>query len=216
LQVIAIIIAALALLISAITAWLTLLMRGTIKMTRPSVIYFGPDGGPKAGSEQKVYLRTLLFSTSKRGRVIEAMYVALRRNESKRNFNIWVYGDERLVRGSGLFVDESGIAVSHHFLAPTDNNHFKFSEGTYHLEVFVKLLGDKETLLLFSQELIVDHIAATALANEDCGLYFDWGPDARRYIPHLDKRRRPFSPDDFLEALAMGRALPNKSTPSDI
>ncbi len=209
-QTLAVTISALALTISAITAWLTLFRRGTVKMTRPSVIYFGPDGGPVAGREQKVYLRTLLFSTSKRGRVIEAMYVALRRNESKQNFNIWVYGDERLVRGSGLFIGESGIAVSHHFLSPTDNNQFKFSEGAYHVEIFVKLLGDKETLRLFSQELIVNNAAATALANEDCGLYFDWGPDAKRYIPHIDKKRRPFSPDDFLEALAMGRVVPNK------
>jgi hypothetical protein len=211
-QALAITISALALSVSAITAWLTLFRRGTVKMTRPSVIYFGPDGGPKLDREQKVYLRTLLFSTSRRGRIIEAMYVSLQRNESRQNFSIWVYGDERLVRGSGLYVGESGVAVSHHFMAPKDIRPFGFSEGTYHIEVFVKLLGDSETLQLFSEQLVVDGTAANAIANEDCGLYFDWGPDAGRYIPHIDKKRAPFSPEDFLKALAMGRTAPAQQT----
>jgi len=215
LQVLAITIAALALTVSAVTAWLTLFRRGTVKMTRPSVIYFGPDGGPKLGREQKVYLRTLLFSTSKRGCIIEAMYISLRRNESKQNFSIWVYGEERLVRGSGLYVGESGITVSHHFLAPKDTNSFGFSEGTYHIEVFVKLLGDQQTLRLFSEQLSVDGKAANAIANEDCGLYFDWGPDAGKYVPHIDKKRASLSPEEFVEALAMGRAVPTQQS-SDI
>ncbi|HEV3510866.1 MAG TPA: hypothetical protein VGS05_04120 [Candidatus Sulfotelmatobacter sp.] len=36
----------LALSVSAITAWLTLFRRGTIKITQPTVIYFGPDSVP--------------------------------------------------------------------------------------------------------------------------------------------------------------------------
>ena len=104
-------ISVLALCVSAVTAWLTLFRRGTVKMTQPTVIYFGPDS-PRSRDEvplPKVYLRTLLFATSKRGRVVESMHIALSRNETNQNFNIWVYGDERLVRGSGLFVGETGI-----------------------------------------------------------------------------------------------------------
>src|SRR6267154_2543605 len=83
-------ISVLALSISAVTAWLTLFRRGTVKMTQPTVIFFGPDS-PRSRDEPpspKVYLRTLLFSTSKRGRVIESMHVALSRNETHQNFNI--------------------------------------------------------------------------------------------------------------------------------
>ncbi len=90
----------LALAVSSVTAWLTLFRRGTVKMTQPTVIYFGPDT-PRSRDETplpKVYLRTLLFATSKRGRVVESMHVALSRNETHQNFNIWVYGDERLLR----------------------------------------------------------------------------------------------------------------------
>ena len=94
-------ISAISLAISSVTAWLTLFRRGTVKMTQPTVIFFGPDT-PRSREDAalpKVYLRTLLFSTSKRGRVIESMHVALRRNETHQNFNIWVYGErEKLVR----------------------------------------------------------------------------------------------------------------------
>ena len=88
----------LALAISAVTSWLTLFRRGTVKMTQPTVIFFGPD----SERSSKVFLRTLLVSTSKRGRVIESMHIALSRNETHQNFNIWVYGDDKLVRGSGV------------------------------------------------------------------------------------------------------------------
>ena len=52
-------IAILALAVSTVTAWMTLFRRGRISMTRPAVIYFGPDGSrystePK---HQKVFFR---------------------------------------------------------------------------------------------------------------------------------------------------------------
>ena len=106
-------------------------------MTQPTAIFFGPDS-PRSRDDillPKVYLRTLLFSTSKRGRVIESMHVTLSRNETHQNFNIWVYGEDNLVRGSGLFVGETGIAANHHFLTPKDGSYFRFTEGRYRLEV---------------------------------------------------------------------------------
>lgn len=49
-----------ALVVSVTTAWLTLFRRGTIRMTQPTLVYFGPDG---LGGGPKVFLRTLLYST---------------------------------------------------------------------------------------------------------------------------------------------------------
>jgi hypothetical protein len=181
---------ALALMISATTAWLTLFRRGNVKMTQPTVIYFGPDGrnNRRESATPKVFLRTLLFATSKRGRIIESMHVKLARNEAQQNFNIWVYGDDHLVRGSGLFVGENGIAANHHFLMPRDDTSFRFLAGKYKLEVFARLLGDREQTRLWSQELDVSDDAARELQEPIAGLYFDWGPDAARYMPHIDSR----------------------------
>jgi hypothetical protein len=205
-------ISVLALSVSAVTAWLTLFRRGTVKMTQPTVIYFGPDY-PHSRDEAalpKVFLRTLLFATSKRGRVVESMHIALSRNETHQNFSIWVYGDERLVRGSGLFVSEAGISTSHHFLVPRDGSSFHFSEGRYRMEVFAQLLGDREKMLLFSQVLEISREIAAQLADADCGLYFDWGPDSSRYFPHVDKRP-PLPNEDFLELLNLTRRSKSRS-----
>lgn len=81
-----VIISVLALVVSATTAWLTLFRRGTVRMTQPTMIFFGPDT-PRSPDDlplPKVFLRTLLFSTSKRGRIVESMHVSLARNETLR------------------------------------------------------------------------------------------------------------------------------------
>jgi hypothetical protein len=133
------------------------------------------------------------------------MHVALSRNETHQNFNIWVYGEEKLVRGSGLFVGETGVAANHHFLAPHDGSAFMFTEGHYKLEVFSRLLGDRTQTLLFSQNLEISRDIASALAKPRAGLFFDWGPDSSRYLPHVDER--PPSPDteQFLEIFGLKR-----------
>ena len=192
---VALTVSVLALAVSATTAWLTLLRRGVIRMTQPTVIFFGPDTPRTEGRRviPKIYLRTLLFATSKRGRIIESMHVSLERSETRQNFSVWVHGDEKLVRGSGLFVGETGVAANHHFLAPDDGNSFKFLAGHYRLNVYALLLGDKTHTKLFSQELEITPNAATQLEQPGVGLYFDWGPDSSRYLPHIE--HRPPSPD---------------------
>src|SRR5438105_4780334 len=166
-------ISVLALCMSATTAWLTLFRRGTVKMTQPTVIFFGPDS-PRSHDDApspKIYLRFLLFSTSKRGRIIESMHVGLSRNETLQNFNIWVYGNEKLVRGSGLFVGETGVAANHHFLAPKDGSSFCFTEGMYRLNVFARLLGDRNRKLLFTQTLEITREVALSLEDPHTGVY---------------------------------------------
>ena len=145
-------------------------------MTRPSVFYFGPDGGTREPEHPKVYLRSLLFATAKRGRVIEAMYVTLRHSKTRQNFSIWVHGDSRLDRGSGLYVGEEGVPAGHHFLLPRDSKSFTFTEGKYVLEVFAQIVGNRLTSRLFTQELEIDHIAAEAMKQSANGIYFDWEP----------------------------------------
>ena len=181
-------ISVLALVVSSATAWLTLFRRGTVKVTQPTVIYFGPDTGHWKGKRAppKVYLRSLLFATSKRGRIIQSMHVSLTRNEARQTFNIWVYGESKLVRGSGLFVGETGVAANHHFLASPDGTAFAFIEGSYHLELFAQLLGDRAPKKLLSQRLDVGRDLAMALTEPRAGLYFDWGPNSGRYLPHIE------------------------------
>lgn len=184
-------IAALSLAVSTTTAWLTLLRRGTIKMTQPTQVFFGPSEARNVGEAPlpKVYLRTLLFATSKRGRVVENMYVVLIRDDAVRHhFNIWVYGERhQLVRGSGLFVGEVGIAANHHFLSAPDRSQFSFLAGRYRLQVFARLLGDHRDKELFAQELDISPDLAASLGESDTGVYFDWAPDSASYEPYVDR-----------------------------
>jgi hypothetical protein len=194
-----------ALAISLVTAWLTLFRRGTLRMTQPTVIYLGPDAlrNQEVVAPPKVYIRTLLFSTAKRGRVVESMHVCVARNETRQNFNIWVHGDDKLVRGSGLFVGETGVSANHHFLTPKDGGDFRFTQGVYTLTVHAKLLGDNKSQCLFSQSLEISREHAAELQEPGAGLYFDWGPDSGRYIPHVEKRAPSPEVDDILKIIAI-------------
>jgi hypothetical protein len=185
-EIVSIVISFLALFVSAIVAWLTLFRSGNVRMTQPTIVFFGPDG---PGGRPKVFLRTLLYSTSKRGKIVENMFIRLRRGESLQNFNIWVYGDNpsALTRGSGLFVGENGVSCNHHFLLPMDGTNFEFFQGKYILETYVSLVG-KNPLLLNTIILVVSDQQATAMKNRGIGLYFDWGSDSRHYDSHLDER----------------------------
>jgi hypothetical protein len=196
-SLIALIVAVASFAVSAIHVWWTVWRTGTVKMTQPTVIYLGPEspGAPPQHTTAKVYLRTLLFSTSKRGRIIQNMFVSLSRNESSQYFSIWVYGHrEQIVRGSGLFVGETGVEANHHFLPHDDARDFRFTSGTYRLDVYAVLLGSKQRELLFSQKLDISKELAKELEDPWCGLYFDWGSDSQRYIPHVDKKSPPVPP----------------------
>ena len=190
-----ILISCLAVAISAGTAWLTFFRRGTVRMTKPTVVYFGPDGG--GHGEPKVYIRALLYSTgtSNRGRIIESMFVRLRRGESSQTFNVWTHGEGTLVRGSGLFVGPTGVALNHHFLPPEDGTQYVFMSGEYVMEVHASLVGAQRNLCLASLRLTLSEQHARAMVGIDSGAYFDWGPDSNRYHPHV----RQGQVDAFLE-----------------
>jgi hypothetical protein len=181
--VFSIIISSLALLISGITFWLTYLRKGTVKMTQPTTIYLGNDG--VNFKLPKVYLRTLLYSTSKKGRVIESFYVKLRRGESSQNFNVWVYGNDKLYRGSGLFVGQEGLTFYHHFLLPKDGTNYQFLPGDYILEVYCKMVDCKKQKMLTSINLSLNDNESRELQDISKGLYFDWGPDSNNYSKQI-------------------------------
>ena len=184
---ISILISILALSVSGLTAWRTLFKRGKLLMTQPTSIFFGPDGGFFESTINKVYLRTLLYSSSRKGQVVESMHVTLERGETKQNFSIWVHGQKGdIARGSGLFVTHEGVTLDHHFLLPPDGSDFKFLAGDYKLKVFAKLVNSSEPIQLYAIPLVVMQSQAENLKQKNAGLYFDWGPDQRKYYSHID------------------------------
>ncbi len=188
-ELISIVISLVALIVSIITAWLTLFQKGELRMTQPTVIFFGPDSGrPDRKPRSKVFLRTLLYSTAHQGQIVESLHVNLQRSESKQNFSIWVYGDDRLARGSGLFVPAEGIVCNHHFLLPEDTTDFRFVAGDYVLRVYAKKVGSATPKELATIRLHISESNAKALKDQDAGIYFDWGPDQQAYQTYIDTR----------------------------
>ena len=169
--------------ISLLTFWLTRMKKGKVKMTRPTVIFFGPDGGGE--KHNKIFIRTLLYSSSYRGKYIQNMFVRLQRGESVQNFNVWVYDDNGLVRGSGLFINESGIACNHHFLLPKDGNNYPFLSGDYLLQVYVETVDEKPRKI-FEQKLHLTKEQQEDMHTKNGGTYFDWAPNTQDYFSHVD------------------------------
>lgn len=180
---ITLIISLLALTISGLTFWLTRINSGVVKMTRPTLIFFGPDG---AGAEhKKVFIRTLLYSTSDKGKYVQNMFIRLQRGESVQNFNVWVYDNNGLVRGSGLFVNKNGIACNHHFLMPKDRTIYDFLSGEYLLQVFVESV-DENPKMIFEQKLTLTKNQEDEMKSKSAGTYFDWAPYTQNYFSHID------------------------------
>lgn len=183
----AIIISGCSLAISAVVAYLTLFRKGEVKMTQPTTIYFGADGGNRSTMSlaPKVYLRTLLYSTAKRGNVISSLHVRLTRGETTQTFNIWVYGEEKLTRGSGLFVGEQGVVLNHHFMPPDDGTAFKFLPGSYTLELFAAQVDHPKPRLLWSVNLDLSQNLSGKMGSVLAGgTFFDWQPNSGSYHAH--------------------------------
>jgi len=171
-------------------------------MTQPTVVFFGPDGGRRDGEKPrlKVFVRTLLYSTARRGQIVESMHINLQRAESKQNFSIWVYGDDRLARGSGLYVGPDGVACNHHFLLPEDGAGFRLLPGRFIVRIYAKRVRDRRPRELSQFSFVISDSQAQELENEDAGIYFDWGPDQQAYHAHVEIRKPKPIPPWLLEA----------------
>lgn len=217
LYVLSLVFSCLALLVSGVTAWLSFFRKGKLLMSQPTVIFFGPDGSRFDSGKNKVYLRTLLYSSAKRGQVVESIHVSVQRHESKQNFNIWVYGEKgELKRGSGLYVPQEGVTFDHHFMLPADGANFTFLAGPYKLKVFAKIVGNSTPVILSEINLVVSEPQAEKLSLPNSGLYFDWGPDQQAYQAHIDvKPEKEADLDKLLEIMANKSMQPTAKASAD-
>lgn len=193
---ISIVISLIALTISGLTFWLTRMKRGVVKMTRPTIVFFGPDGGGQR--HNKVYIRTLLYSTADKGQYIQNMFIRLQRGESVQNFNVWVYGDKQLSRGSGLFISKNGLACNHHFLLPKDGNNYSFLSGEYLLQVYIETVNQSQ-IKIFEQKLHLTKEQEKEMLDKRAGLFFDWAPNTQNYSSHIDIK--PLTEKDVADLL---------------
>ena len=186
----AIILASISLLFSIAALWATSFRRGRLRMTPPSVVYFGPDGGRSLGKPlpEKVFFRALLWSEGARGQVVQQLFISLRRGDANIGFSIWTYGDERQVRGSGFFIPPTGIATNHHFLRQKSQGDGRvFLAGDYTLEVWATTLNNVRTML-WRGSFKIDATQANKAADNQRGVYFDLVPTTGNYEAHIGEK----------------------------
>lgn len=181
-----VVISLMALIVSACTMYFAWLRRGRLAMTKPALVFFGYDAVPR--SIPKIFLRTLLYSTAPQGKMIEGMYVKLRRGDVERTFGFWGYGEAtKLSPGSGLYVSQAGVAANHHFVLSVHQPHYEFAAGEYIVRVYARQVGEHEPVLLTEIRLVLDERHAAALSNKS-GVLFELEPDTQAYAGHPSER----------------------------
>lgn len=164
-------ISVLSLAISLGTFWLAFIDRGRLKMTKPTIVFFGFDTVPKV--TPKVFLRTLLYSTATRGQVVDGMYVRVRHADDERIFSFWSYGEtEKLSPGSGLYVSRAGMAANHHFVLSVHEPTYQFRPGPYEIDVLADVVGRRESVKLATIKLMLSEEFAAALGRQE-GVLFE-------------------------------------------
>lgn len=171
-----------SLIISGLTFWLTRVKRGSLKMTRPSIICFL---GQNVSDEPKILIRTLIYATADQGQYIQNMFVKIYQDETIRDFNVWAYDNNGLVRGSGLFISKAGVSLYHHFLLPR-NEQWNFDAGEYKIEVYAETV-DNATKKIFEQTLSLTIEQSKGIQGGKA-VYFDWAPNTEEYMAHLENR----------------------------
>ena len=166
--------------------YFTWLRRGRLRMTKPAVVFLGFDAVPKHTA--KIFLRTLLYSTAVKGKVIESMHAKLLRDGTEQTFSFWGYGEtDKLTPGSGLYVGQAGVTVNHHFVLSVHKSAYEFVAGNYTIEVFAQLVGRSTPIQLSRISLVVDHPQATALLARN-GVLFEFQQDSGTYVGHVNDR----------------------------
>lgn len=182
------IISAVALGVSLFTLWFTTFRRGTVCSTHPSFIAFRYDCVGKKLPQAKIFFRALLFSTGKRGQVVEYLFLRVREGSRQVEFSFWGLGDEALIRGSGLFVPETGVATNHHFNPIDAEAMFLFSGGSYSLELVAKLVGTERLASLWNVTLEVPADVFGATIAREKTIFYSWSPETRSYVASVEDR----------------------------
>lgn len=187
-EIVSPIVSVLALAISIFTAWFTIFRRGSVRGTHPSFIALRYDFVGKELPQAKIFLRTLLFSTGKRGWVVESLFLRVSEGTRCEEFSFWGYGDKDLVRGSGIFVPESGVVTNHHFNPLQTESLFRFSHGKYKLELVAKLVGRKRLISLWTDVVEIPIGAFDTTIARETAVFFSWSAEQMHYVSSIEKR----------------------------
>lgn len=165
-------------IISIVTLYLTYFQRGRLRLTRPTALFFVRDG---SDGQFKIVVTALLYSTAKRGQVVESMLIKLIRDGSVTIFGEWVYWEGGKVHLGGVKIGEEGRTLFDHFLLSDEIDSFNFVPGKYLLEIHAMKVGVKLPVKLFQTEFILDAETTKATKLRGPGFALLWNQDTQSY-----------------------------------
>ena len=137
LESLAILISTLALTVSVLTFSLTFFWGGKIKYSKPSQIWMGYSADQKRAP--LVYFRFYAHSTGLAGKLIEALFLEVKRGQAHQKFNIWTAnvgsGYKNL---AGMQVFKNGMSLENIFQPDRSDQKFQFLAGMYEFKLFSK------------------------------------------------------------------------------
>lgn len=180
--------------LSLYTLWITKFHRGHLRMTRPTMVCMLRE---QPSNRPKIFLRSLLYSTSARGWVVENMYLRLHQRDWSYIFDNWGYGEaEKLSLGSGLFVSQTGAPYNHHFNLTRAEREFTWWDGDYRIEVFANLVGMKDAKRLAEIKFnLPGELMGEVVIFSDAAMYFEWDAIVSEYRCHIERRRPTTQPE---------------------
>jgi len=190
-DVITVVISCASLVLSAYAIWVTQFKHGRLRMTQPTLLCLKREF---PGARPKIFLRTCLFTTGTKGRVIENMYLIVHQAGGTCRFDFWGHTEHgKLTLGSGLFVGSTGVASDHHF-NPHEyySNDFLFMDGEYKVDVFATVVGRKKSDRLMSLNFAMNSVQAVELVQIPTReFYLLWNPQTRSYDGHVRHDNNP-------------------------
>ena len=125
-------------------------------------------------------------------------------------FDFWAYSEkDKISRGSGLFVSQSGVVCDNHFMlrfgASNSDKHlplpqfgsddhfpvpqFLFWPGEYTVEVFANVLGRSTAAQLMRLKFTISGQQAGKMSQRsDAGIFFDLDSETCSYVGHFETR----------------------------
>jgi len=143
--------------------------------------------------QAEIFLRTLLFTTATKGRVIENMFLRVHQPIGTYVFDFWGHTESgKLTLGSGLFVGATGVASDHHFNSRHGSDDFIFHPGAYRVEVFGTTVGKSRARKLMEVAFNVNGQQAAELVRIlNAELFLFWNADTHAYEGLLERSSKP-------------------------
>jgi hypothetical protein len=152
----------------------------------------------------------MLYTSGKRGRIIEALYLKVRRGDAAQTFDFWMYGETKDLKiGSGLQVGEDGVSFNHHFLPPKGELSFHFLPGEYAIRIYARPVNRKKPLLLSTVTLHLSESHAQAVRDKTHWAVFTREPESKDYRCEISEGREPaliFPPLHLLGGISRGKS----------